>query len=142
MAASDRLTPSRPAGDARRPKERAVNGNVRLGRVGGVEVRINWSWLVIFALIVWSLADGVFPSQNPGLSRRLTLPHIPGALLATKSLQISGIGDRQPAITAHRNGEGKIALVPAEGECWEHLLRGRERHRRYGAPHRWPSTSA
>src|SRR6266516_6398169 len=68
MAASDRLTPSRPAGDARRPKERVVNGNIRLGRIGGIEVRINWSWLVIFALIVWSLADGVFPSQNPGLS--------------------------------------------------------------------------
>jgi Zn-dependent protease/CBS domain-containing protein len=45
-----------------------VNGNITLGRVGGIEVRLNWSWLVIFALIVWSLAAGVFPSQNPGLS--------------------------------------------------------------------------
>jgi Zn-dependent protease/CBS domain-containing protein len=46
-----------------------LNGNLTLGRFGGVEVRLNWSWLVIFALIVWTLADGVFPSQNPGLSR-------------------------------------------------------------------------
>jgi Zn-dependent protease len=45
-----------------------MNGNFTLGRVGGIELRINWSWLVVFALIVWSLAAGVFPSQNPGLS--------------------------------------------------------------------------
>jgi len=45
-----------------------LSGNISLGRIGGVEVRINWSWLVIFALIVWTLADGVFPSTNPGLS--------------------------------------------------------------------------
>ncbi|TMM07521.1 MAG: CBS domain-containing protein [Actinobacteria bacterium] len=46
-----------------------MNGNISLGRIGGVQVRVSWSWLVIFALIVWTLADGVFPSQNPGLSR-------------------------------------------------------------------------
>ena len=46
-----------------------MNGKISLGRIGGVQVRVSWSWLVIFALIVWTLADGVFPSQNPGLSR-------------------------------------------------------------------------
>jgi Zn-dependent protease/CBS domain-containing protein len=45
-----------------------MSGNLDLGRIGGIEVRINWSWLVVLALIVWSLAAGVFPSQNPGLS--------------------------------------------------------------------------
>jgi Zn-dependent protease len=45
-----------------------MNGNFRIGRFGGVEVRINWSLIVVFALIVWSLTDGVFPSTNPGLS--------------------------------------------------------------------------
>ena len=45
-----------------------MNGNISLGRIGGVQVRVNWSWLVIFALIVWSLEAGIFPSQNPGLS--------------------------------------------------------------------------
>jgi Zn-dependent protease len=44
------------------------SGNFSIGRFGGIEVRLNWSLLVVFALIVWSLADGVFPSQNPGLS--------------------------------------------------------------------------
>jgi Zn-dependent protease/CBS domain-containing protein len=45
-----------------------MNGNLTLGRLGGVQVRINWSWFVVFALIVWSLAASVFPSQNPELS--------------------------------------------------------------------------
>jgi len=45
-----------------------LSGNLSLGRIGGVEVRVNWSWLIVLALIVWTLADGVFPSQNPGLS--------------------------------------------------------------------------
>ena len=71
-AAAERLSRIPDRGGAK-PKGRVVNGNARLGRVRGVEVRINWSWLVIFALIVWSLADGVFPSQNPGLSRGVHL---------------------------------------------------------------------
>ena len=45
-----------------------MNGNLTLGRLGGVQIRIHWSLLVVFALIVWSLAATVFPSQNPELS--------------------------------------------------------------------------
>ena len=67
-AAAERLNRI-PDGSGAKTKGRVVNGNITLGRVGGVEVRVNWSWLVILALIVWSLADGVFPSQNPGISR-------------------------------------------------------------------------
>lgn len=39
----------------------------RLGRLAGVEVGIHWSWLLVFALIVWSLAGAVYPETNPGL---------------------------------------------------------------------------
>jgi Zn-dependent protease/CBS domain-containing protein len=45
-----------------------VNPSIELGRIAGIRIGVNWSWLVVFALIVWSLAVGVFPSQNPGLS--------------------------------------------------------------------------
>ena len=45
-----------------------MGSGVRLGRIAGIEVSVNWSWLVVFALIVWSLASGVFPSTNPHLS--------------------------------------------------------------------------
>jgi len=46
-----------------------VESSFRLGRVVGVEVGVNWSWLVVFALITWSLAAGVFPDQDPGRSQ-------------------------------------------------------------------------
>jgi Zn-dependent protease/predicted transcriptional regulator len=42
--------------------------DIQLGRIAGIRIGINWSWLVVFALITWTLADGVFPAQNPGLS--------------------------------------------------------------------------
>jgi len=46
-----------------------MGSSVRLGRIAGIEFGINWSWLVVFALIVWTLASGIFPSTNPGLSK-------------------------------------------------------------------------
>jgi Zn-dependent protease/CBS domain-containing protein len=39
-----------------------------IGRIAGIRISFNWTWLIIFALIVWSLAGYVFPSQDPGLS--------------------------------------------------------------------------
>jgi len=37
----------------------------RLGRVFGIEIYIDSSWLIIFALVTWTLAGQYFPSQNP-----------------------------------------------------------------------------
>ena len=45
-----------------------MRASFTLGRLAGVEVGIHWSWLVIFALFVWSLADAVFPETNPDLA--------------------------------------------------------------------------
>lgn len=45
-----------------------MNPTFEVGRIAGIRIGINWSWLVVFALIVWSLATAVFPDQNPGLS--------------------------------------------------------------------------
>jgi Zn-dependent protease len=41
--------------------------SVKLGRIAGVEIGVNWSWPIAFALIVWLLAAGVFPARSPGL---------------------------------------------------------------------------
>ena len=38
----------------------------RLGRIAGIRVGVNWSVLVIFWLISWSLAGAVLPQQAPG----------------------------------------------------------------------------
>lgn len=45
-----------------------MHPSLTVARIAGIKIGVNWSWLVAFALIVWSLATGVFPEQNPGLS--------------------------------------------------------------------------
>lgn len=42
--------------------------SIRFGRIAGIEVGANWSWLIVVVLIAWVLAAGVFPESNPGLS--------------------------------------------------------------------------
>ena len=39
----------------------------RLGRVAGIEIGLNWSVLALLALLMWTLATGIFPETNPGL---------------------------------------------------------------------------
>ena len=57
-----------------------MHTDVRLGRVAGVDVGINWTWLIVVALITWSLASEVFPTTNKGLG---TGTYIAMALAAT-----------------------------------------------------------
>ena len=68
MASGEALSRPSVGGGAAKRRERMMDGNFTIGRFGGVEVRLHWSLIAVFALIVWSLADGVLPSQNPGLS--------------------------------------------------------------------------
>jgi Zn-dependent protease/CBS domain-containing protein len=42
---------------------------ITLFRLFGFEVRLDASWIVVAALVTWSLAAAVFPSQYPTLSR-------------------------------------------------------------------------
>jgi Zn-dependent protease len=66
--ASEALSRPSVGGSSSKRRERKMDGNFTIGRFGGIEVRLHWSLLAVFALIVWSLTDGVFPSQNPALS--------------------------------------------------------------------------
>jgi Zn-dependent protease/CBS domain-containing protein len=79
-----------------------VNPSIQLGRIAGIRIGINWSWLVVFALIVWSLAVAVFPDQNPGFSdgQYLALA-IVAALLFFASLLLHELGH---ALQARREG--------------------------------------
>jgi Zn-dependent protease/CBS domain-containing protein len=45
-----------------------VSEGIEVGRIAGIRIAIHWSWIVVFLLITWTLADSVFPSQNPGLA--------------------------------------------------------------------------
>jgi hypothetical protein len=79
-----------------------VGSSFRLGRVAGVEVGVNWSWLVVFALITWSLAAGVFPDQDPGRSQATYVAMaVIAAVLFFGSLLAHELGH---AVTARREG--------------------------------------
>src|SRR6185503_10846445 len=45
----------------------AVGKTVRLLSIRGIPVRVHASWLLIYALITWTLAAGYFPHVLPGL---------------------------------------------------------------------------
>ncbi|HEX7119377.1 MAG TPA: site-2 protease family protein [Longimicrobiales bacterium] len=43
-------------------------GDFRIGSILGFEIRLDFSWFIIFFLILWVFTFGVFPSNYPGLS--------------------------------------------------------------------------
>lgn len=64
-------------------------GGFRLGKILGFEIRIDFSWFVIFALILWSFTVAVFPAQVPGQSTATYLAMgFAGAVLFFASLVI------------------------------------------------------
>ena len=70
-----------------------MTSTLRFGRLAGVEIGVHWSWALIFALIVWSLADGAFPATNPGLTDGTYLAMaIVAALLFFTSLLLHELG--------------------------------------------------
>ena len=44
-----------------------MRDSITIGRIAGISVGVNWSWLIVFALIAWTLATSIFPSTNPDL---------------------------------------------------------------------------
>jgi Zn-dependent protease/CBS domain-containing protein len=46
-----------------------VNASVRIGRIAGIEVGLHWSLAIVFALIVWTLAEQVLPAVVPDQSQ-------------------------------------------------------------------------
>lgn len=57
-----------------------MRSSITIARVRGIDIGVNWSWFLIAGLIVWSLADGVFPELNPGLN---TGVYVAMAVIAT-----------------------------------------------------------
>jgi Zn-dependent protease/CBS domain-containing protein len=70
----------------RSPREAIMTG-FRLGSVFGVEIRIDYSWFVIFFLVLWTLTRSVFPAELPGGEPQAYLiMGLAGALLMFASL--------------------------------------------------------
>jgi Zn-dependent protease len=79
-----------------------MSPSITLGRIAGVRIGINWSWLVVFALIAWTLASAVFPSQNPHLGKPTYVAMaFAAALLFFCSLLLHELGH---ALQAKRDG--------------------------------------
>jgi Zn-dependent protease len=79
-----------------------VTSSIPLGRIFGIRIGLNWSWLVVFALIAWTLASGIFPSTNPGLSHATYVSMaIVASILFFASLLLHELGH---ALQARREG--------------------------------------
>ena len=79
-----------------------MGDSISLGRIAGIRIGINWSWLVVFVLIAWTLAAGVFPETNPGRSDGTYIAMaVVAALLFFLSLLLHELGH---ALQARRDG--------------------------------------
>ena len=45
-----------------------LRGSVRIATIRGIEIGVHYSWVLVFLLVAWTLAVGLFPFQYPGLS--------------------------------------------------------------------------
>jgi len=46
-----------------------MRGSIRIGTIAGIELRVHYNWLLILALVTWSLAQNFFPQSYPGWQR-------------------------------------------------------------------------
>jgi Zn-dependent protease/predicted transcriptional regulator len=47
---------------------KSSSSGIDLFKVAGIQIAIDFSWIVIFLLVLWSLAAGYFPAEYPGYS--------------------------------------------------------------------------
>jgi Zn-dependent protease/CBS domain-containing protein len=79
-----------------------MNPSFNIGRIAGIRIGVNWSWLIVFALIVWTLESTVFPASNPHLATATYLAMaIVAAILFFVSLLLHELGH---ALQAKRDG--------------------------------------
>jgi Zn-dependent protease len=45
-----------------------MRGGIPIGKVFGIQLRLHYSWFIVFALVTWSLAASYFPATYPGWS--------------------------------------------------------------------------
>src|SRR5262245_27452706 len=65
-AAGSRIDDRRPPGGGGR------SSGFRLGRIAGIEIRVDWSLAIVFWLIIVNLAAGLFPARHPSWSPTVT----------------------------------------------------------------------
>ena len=82
--------------------EGLFHASFSLGRVAGVSIGVNWSWLLVLMLVTLSLATTVFPEQSPGLSGpAYVVMAVAAAVLFFACLLLHELGH---AVVARREG--------------------------------------
>ncbi len=81
-----------------------MNQNIRLGRIAGIPVGVNWSILFIFFLLAWELADLVLPDDHPHEAPAIYwIAGVAATVLFFASLLAHEVSH---AVVARRNGIG------------------------------------
>lgn len=76
--------------------------SIQLGRIAGFRFGVDYSWFIIFFLILWSFTAGVFPAQVPGLGDGVYIAMgVVGTLLFFVSLVLHELAH---AVIARRRG--------------------------------------
>jgi hypothetical protein len=70
-----------------------------LGRIGGIRIGVNWSVVLIVALLAYGLAAGQFPAEVP---RRPEAEYVIAAIVTAVAYMASLLAPRQP----RRRGDG------------------------------------
>jgi Zn-dependent protease/CBS domain-containing protein len=81
-----------------------MNQNIRLGRIAGIPVGVNWSILFIFFLLAWELADLVLPDDHP--HEAVTVYWVAGIAATVLFFASLLAHEVSHAVVARRNGIG------------------------------------
>lgn len=77
----------------------AEAGYLRLGSVWGIPIRLHLSWILVAALLTWTLAAGYYPSANPAWGTGALWPAAAlGSLLVSASVLLHELGHAALAV--------------------------------------------
>jgi Zn-dependent protease/predicted transcriptional regulator len=81
----------------------------RIGRVFGIEIEVDWTWFIIFAILVLALSGGLFQDKLPGLS----LPDrwLFGLITALLFFSSVLLHELAHSVVARRNGLGITGIT-------------------------------
>jgi Zn-dependent protease len=84
-------------------------GGVKIGRLAGIPISVHPLWLIIVALITWSLGDGYYPEEDPGISSGAAYAlGLASALLLFACILLHELGH---AVVARRYGVEIVGIV-------------------------------
>jgi Zn-dependent protease len=84
-------------------------GRIRIARILGIPIFLDYTWFIVLGLITWTLAAGYFPAQYPDLPvATYWAKGLVAALLLFASVLVHELGH---SIVALRNGIGIVSIT-------------------------------